>query len=380
MIIRRLILSDFRNLHACDLLPGPGINILCGENGQGKTNFLESIYLLSNLSPIRTVPLKDLLLFGADHSRISGEILSRGIVKELSLFLRKGGKVVKVNGKSVSRGVDYFGELAVVLFSPDTLRLVWGGPDHRRRFLDRAISRLDRRYLLDLKEYNRILEQRNRLLRLVRQGRAANKVLTVWNEQFASTASRILHRRFSFLSDLAPICSDVFRDLFRKRAPLRIFYCSSLFRRSRMEGAAMDAPHLRRSLVEGMARLEGREIGRGATQLGPHLDDVNFLIGDHSVKSFASQGEKRLLALSLILSEAMLYRRNRDLSPVLLLDDMNSELDPGHRQILIDALRGVGQVFLTTTEDGPYEKTDPLLRCFRVSGGEIVLEKSRGKM
>ncbi len=240
MNIQRLILQDFRNLHACDLeLPG-GVNILCGENGQGKTNLLESIYILSNLSSFRSTHLKNLILYGSAHGRILGRVRSFGVQKELMVFIREGGKIVKLNGHAVGRGVDYFGEFAVVLFSPDSLKLIQGGPEFRRRFMDTAISRIDRKYLLHLKEYKRVLYQRNRLLRLIHEHKAPRETLKAWNEQLVQTGSRILEKRLYYLRDLAPICRDVFKEFFQKRAEIRILYHSSLFRRPQLDGPTMD--------------------------------------------------------------------------------------------------------------------------------------------
>jgi DNA replication and repair protein RecF len=380
MKIERLVLQDFRNLRACDLSPGEGVNILCGENGQGKTNLLESLYFLSNLSPIRSTPLKNLIHFGSDQSRIFGQIHSRGLQKDLSVFLRKGSKAVKVNGKGVSRGVDYFGEFAVLLFSPESLKLVQGGPENRRRFMDTAISRVDRRYLFDLKEYKKILEQRNRLLRLTREGNVSKQTLQVWNEQLVSAGCRILQRRYRYLEDLTPACGEIFKNLFQKKEELRLCYRSSLFRRTVHEEPARGGPSLRERFFQGIDLMEKKEIHLGMTQLGPHLDDVLFILADRPVKPFVSQGEARILALSLILSEAHLYRKMTGAFPVLLLDDVNSELDPRHQEGLSRSLKQLGQVFLTTTGHEKVEKTATDPRIFRVQKGEIFLVNNGQRM
>lgn len=380
MNIQRLVLQDFRNVHACDLSPGKGINIFCGENGQGKTNLLEAIYLLSNLSPIRPAPLKNLILFGSDYGRIFGRVWAGGTQKDLSVFLRNRSKVVKVNGKSISRGVDYFGELAVILFSPETLKLVQAGPEARRRFMDTAISRLDRRYLLDLKEYKQILEQRNRLLRLAQGGRMGKKALSAWNEQLASTGSRILQKRTQYLTDFAPTSAGVFENLFRKKQALRIVYRSSLYRRFRQEVQIEPLPLLRERFLEGIALSEKEEARLGVTQLGPHLDDLVFEVAGRPAKPFVSQGEGRILALSLSIGEAILYRKKKGVFPVLLLDDITSELDRRHQEVLGEHLLRLGQVFLTTSHDGITLKTLQCPSVFRVQKGEIVLEKKGGKM
>ncbi len=383
MKIQRLTLQDFRNLHATDLFPEEKINILCGENGHGKTNLLESIYVLSNLSSFRPAPLRDMIFYGAEYSRIEGHILCREVQKELSVFFTAREKSVKVNGKGVFRAVDYFGELAVILFSPETLKLIQGGPEFRRRFMDGAISRIDRNYLLDLKEYKKILEQRNRLLRLIQEGRVQRGDLRVWSEQLARTGSRIWRRRFLYLADLAPTCAEIFGDLLHKKdkkGDLRILYRTTLFRRSPTESPAAELSELDERYREGIEKLETKEIRNGATMIGPHLDDLTFLVADHPVKTIASQGEMRVLALSLVLGEVLLYHKKRGVFPVLILDDVNSELDRRRQEILSEYLLRLGQIFLTTTDDRIYTREASSARVFQVRQGEIFLVKNAKKM
>ena len=379
MKIQRLTLKDFRNLQSCELNPGEEINILYGDNGQGKTNLLESIYFLSHLSPLSPTPQKNMIRFGTEYSRVFGQIRCGELSRELSVHLCRKNKTVQINGKRVSRSVDYFGELAVILFSPESMKVVHGAPEQRRRFLDTAISRWDRRYLYDLKEYKKVLEQRNRLLRLLREGRFHKETLQAWNEQLVSTGSRILQTRFRYLREASPICAEVFRTLYHKEGTLRIFYQSTLFRRSGIEDTVLEGSEIETCFRKGIERVEKREIETGASKVGPHLDDLFFQLEGHSAKSFASQGEKRVLALSLTLGEALFYRQKTGLFPILLLDDVNSELDHRHQAILGEHLMRLGQVFLTTTDDEIYRNMVSNPRKFRVQKGEIFLVNDEGK-
>lgn len=373
MNIQRLTLHDFRNLHNCDLEPSEGVNILYGENGQGKTNLLESIYMLSNLSSFRSTHIRDLVLHGSEHGRIMGRIRSLGVQKELSVFIREGGKIVKVNGNAVGRGVDYFGELAVVLFFPDSLKLVHGAPEFRRRFMDTAISRIDRKYLLFLKEYKRILHQRNRLLRLVHDHMAPRETLKAWNEQLVQAGSRILEKRFYYLCDLVPICREVFKEFFQKKAEIQILYHSSLFRKPRPDGPAMDLSAWIELFRQVMDQKENEEIRQRAGLIGPHLDDLDFFVDGRPLKPASSRGEMRMFALSLTFAEARLYRKKKGLFPVVLLDDVTSELDRNRQEVLCRQIGGLGQVFLTTTDDGFVGKMRSCTRVFQVQKGEITL-------
>ena len=373
MNIQRLILRDFRNLHACDLELTEGVHILCGENGQGKTNLLESIYILSNLSSFRSAHLKDLILYGATYGRILGRIRSGGVQKELMVFIREGGKIVKVNGHAVGRGVDYFGEFAALLFSPDSLKWVQGGPEFRRRFMDTAISRIDRNYLLQLKEYKRVLYQRNRLLRLIHESKAPRETLKAWNEQLVQTGSRILEKRLDYLRDLAPVLREVFKAFFQKAAEIRIQYHSSWFRIPKLNGAMADLSVWTGRFRQGIEQKEDEEVRQRTGLIGPHLDDLDFLVDGRPLKPGSSRGEMRMFAISLTLSEAKLYRNKKRRFPVLLLDDVTSELDRKRQEILCKQIESLGQVFLTTTDDSFVGKMKSCARIFQVQKGEIIL-------
>jgi DNA replication and repair protein RecF len=382
MILRRLTLKNFRNLRSCELFPDQRINILCGDNGQGKTNLLEAIYLLSHLGTFRPTPQKNLIHSEMTWGRVQGVVEDGGMNKEIALTLQPRNKEVRIDGKTVSRGIDFFGTLNVTLFSPESLGVVKGAPELRRRFLDRAISRLDRRYLYDLKEYRRILDQRNRLLRMIRDGRVSRGEVGVWSDQLAQTGSRILQARYRFLKDYAPLSATTFGALAHKGMDLRILYSSTLIRcaGASTSGALDDPARLRRNFLAAFEQKEEEEIISGTTKIGPHLDDLLFEVGGRPAKTFASQGECRMLALALTLSEAELYRVRKGTPPVLLLDDVTSELDPRHRRLLSRFLRSAGQVFLTTTEENLDEKLDVFSTRFHIKKGEIALVKKGEKL
>jgi len=378
MEIRRLSLQHFRNIRSCIVVPGRGINILFGDNGQGKTNLLEAIYFLSHLGTFRPTAQKDLVRQGMQWGRVEGTIEDQGVSKDILLTIGEKEKGVRVNGKPVSRGVDYYGTFDVTLFSPETLNLVRGAPEGRRRFLDRAISRLDRRYLYDLKEYRKILQQRNVLLRLIREGRVPRRELTVWNEQLVRTGSRILQRRYRFLKEYVEYCTGIFRQLVHKEGELRILYHATLVRKG--EAMTGGLSEIQEKFMAGITAVVDREIQGGTTRIGPHLDDLSFEVAHGPAKSFASQGESRMLALALTLSEARFHSEKKGAPPVLLLDDVASELDPVHRQRLSRFLCRMGQVFLTTTDKDLDEKMEVSSTRFLVERGEITLVKNGEKL
>ncbi|NOY52073.1 MAG: DNA replication/repair protein RecF [Deltaproteobacteria bacterium] len=378
MKIRQLSLKHFRNVNSCLLLPDGGVNILFGENGQGKTNLLEAIYFLSHLGSFRPGSQKDLVLQGRLWGQVQGAVEDRGVFKEILLTIGEKEKGIRVNGKPVSRGVDYYGTLDVILFSPETLTLVKGGPEGRRRFLDRAISRLDRRYLYDLKKYRKILHQRNGLLRLIRDGRVSRVELPAWNEQLARTGSSILLGRYRFLREYEICATGIFQQLVHKGSKLRILYHSTLMQKGKAinDGQA----ELQEKFMAGMDIVADREVRCGSTRIGPHLDDLILEVDGRPAKTFASQGESRMLTLALTLSEALFHSEKKGTAPVLLLDDVTSELDRVHRRRLSGFLRQMGQVFLTTTDRDLHRKIEVSSTGFLVEKGEIALVKKGRKL
>ncbi|MDX1764981.1 MAG: DNA replication/repair protein RecF [bacterium] len=382
MKIQRLLLRNFRNIRRCDLVPGDSLNILAGDNGQGKTNLLEAIYFLAHLSTFRATPQKGIMLEGETAARMEASIVTEGGSKEIAVYLDHKTKQAKVNGKAIQRGVDFYGEMAVILFAPESLKLVKEGPEFRRRFIDRAISRTDRKYLMELKEYGKILKQRNRMLQMIRSGRVPRNALNVWSEQQARTGSRILLARYRYLEALVPVCRDIFQSLAHKTWNLGVQYRSSLARPPALgrgnETPSLDA--LTGRFRDSLARVEKQEIEGGASGIGPHRDDITFLVDGRPFKGFSSQGESRMLALTLILSEARLYQSSSAMTPILLLDDVGSELDHRHRAFLQTYLKTQGQVFLTTTDGRRSLAIGGEAVLFHVKKGEITVEKKGEKM
>lgn len=382
MKIQDLILRNFRNIPSCTLNPGRGINVLVGENGQGKTNLLESIYFLSNLSTFRSSSYRNMIRHGEPSGTIHARILSSGIRKNLAVHLGTREKIVRINGKGVSRGVDFFGIFVVLLFSPESLKITQAGPEFRRRFLDSAISRIDRGYLLELKRYRKILEQRNRLLRMIQKGRVARTALAVWDEQLSQSGSRIIWVRYRYLAEFLPVCSAILKEVAHKQESFRILYRSTLYRKpGDLSGVEeLTLSKLRQRFSEGIHHVHETEVRNGTTRIGPHLDDLIFEVRGRTSRGFASQGESRLLALTLTLSEAEIFREKQKNCPVLLLDDVYSELDRRHQGFLNEKLRELGQVFLTTTDEGIVGKMIPVPSLYRVESGKISLVKKGDKM
>ena len=362
MKLRKLYLSEFRNLEDMELLPGPRFNIIYGRNAQGKTNLLESIYLLGTMKSFRMAKNVEMLKWGSSCGSVKGVIERDGITRDISLLVEKTGKKVRLDNKHVAKLTDFFGSLNVVVFSPEDIAMVKGMPDVRRKYLDRAIFSGDPSYLHYHHEYFKTLKNRNILLR---NGELDG--LDIWSDKLAETGARLIARRLSYLS--------IIQNL------LRVFYAA--IAGNGAEAGISYRPHLlderslsqdgRGALLTALQRSSKEEMRTGVTVVGPHRDDVDFLLGGKVLKHHASQGEQRTFVLALKMAEIEYIQRMHGDPPVLLLDDMTSELDRDRNRNLMDFLvKKEMQVFITTTSiDSILLNEGDNQRSFLVEAGKV---------
>lgn len=365
MRLRSLSVESFRNLEQVSFEPSEGATVVVGENGQGKTNLLESLYLLATLKPLRASKLSELVRFGHARARVSGRFELGGVERTVSVEIAPPTRRALVDGKKAARLEDYFGGLSVVAFTPDDLAVVKGGPDRRRTFLDRAVFNRFPAFLSETRAYKRALDSRNRLLK----ERAPDDLLEVYEEQLARFGGRIWNRRRAVVDELKPLAQTAFGRIGRCEAPAD-FDCAP----TEVEGFAQrDELGL---VVELKARLERKRAAdreRGFTSVGPHADDLRVRLGERLAKHFASQGQIRALVLSWKIAEIENLRAQLGYMPLLLLDDVSSELDPERNRHLMRYLSESGaQVFLTTTDGALVEgATGEATRWFRVRAGTV---------
>ncbi|WP_305041450.1 DNA replication/repair protein RecF [Geoalkalibacter sp.] len=335
MLISALQLATFRNLATAALEPARDFNVFWGENAQGKTNLLEAIYLLGTLKSFRTQRNEELIRAGALQSRLEARVETAGVGHCLELLLDGPHKRVRIDGKQVRRAGEVLGILRPVLFSPEEVNLVKGAPAGRRDLLDRALLHMDAGYLDLFQDFLRILRQRNGLLR---QG-AASAELTPWTEGLIRAGAAIRAERHTFATRLAPHLARVYARITEAGEQASL-----------MCPGAPDsdfAEDLRREL----SRLHTEERRLGQTLAGPHRDDPRFLVNGRSLRSFGSQGQQRCFILAFKAAQIELLEELTGDSPVLLLDDITSELDSRRKSYLFEFLRERrGQVFLTTTD------------------------------
>ncbi len=338
-----LEIRDFRNLAQVALTPSPRATVLVGENGQGKTNLLEAITFLTTLKALRATRLQELIRFGSERAEVAGAFEGPGGRRTLAVRIADGARTALLDGKAQDRFDDYFEGLAAVSFTPDDLLLVKGGPDGRRRFLDRAAFNRWPAVLGEARDYVRALRARNAALR-----RGAPEVEQSFREPLARAGARLLVRRRALIEELADRLTAAFREISGPLAPAaRLEYRAAAG--MRIEG---DEPELAARLAAILEVRLPRDQERGYTSAGPHADDALLLLDGKGARLYASQGQQRALVLALKIGEIENLRAALHRPPLLLLDDVSSELDPAKNGFLLEYLRSLpGQSFLTTTDE-----------------------------
>lgn len=344
MWLESIQLQHYRNYDALDLNFSNSINVFLGENAQGKTNLIESIYCLGLARSHRTNKDRELIQWQQDFARISGKVSRRGQSLPLQLSLSKNGKMAKINHLEQKKLSNYIGQLNVILFAPEDLSLVKGSPAIRRQFIDRELGQLDRVYLYHLAQYQKILKQRNEYLKMIQHKTPDFVFLDILNEQLATEGAEVLMRRQSFVVQLREWASPIQSEISKGREDLSIIYESKvdIEEHKNVEAVYQELLGLYRSEQE-------HDLRQKTTTIGPHRDDLRFQINGRSVKQFGSQGQQRTVALSLKLAEIDLMKKITGEYPILLLDDVLSELDDERQTHLLTTIQNKVQTFLTTT-------------------------------
>ena len=334
MQIQHIELSDFRNYDSLVLDFTSGVNLFYGDNAQGKTNLLEAVYVSATTRSLRGSKDRELIRLGSGESHISTRVVNRDCPHRVDMHLRKNKpKGVAVDGIPIKRSAELLGLLHVVSFCPDVLSLVKAGPSERRRFLDMELSQMDGAYCSYLARYNRVLMQRNNLLKQIGGNLSLKDTVSVWDDQLAACGAEIIKRRRAFVEELLPIVAEKHWLLSGGSEELKITYLPNVTEDSYLNKLS--------------SSLE-RDIILRATESGPHRDDLDFTVNGQSVRLFGSQGQQRTTALSLKLAEISLVRKNRGEAPILLLDDVLSELDRNRQQQLLSEIRDL-QTIVTCT-------------------------------
>lgn len=360
MFIKSLKLKDYRNYDLLNLEFDKATNIFYGDNAQGKTNILEAVYLSGTTKSHRSSKDRDLIRFQCEESHIETVVVKNGVPYQIDMHLKKNSpKGIAINRIPIKKATELFGLMHFVFFSPEDLNIIKNGPSERRRFMDLELSQLDKLYLKDLTSYNRIVNQRNKLLKDASFQTSLLDTLDIWDMQLISYGKKIISRRKQFIQEVNEIIEEIHSKLTGGKEKIILSYesgCGTL------------------SLEEAVLRNRERDIKMKSTSAGPHRDDICFRIGDIDIRRFGSQGQQRTAALSLKLSEIELVKKIIKDTPVLLLDDVLSELDKNRQNYLLDSIHDIQTLITCTGVDEFVNHRFAINKIFHVQSGHVINE------
>lgn len=354
-------MTNYRNYEALAVDFGPGTNLLFGDNGQGKTNLLEAVYVCATTASHRGRKEKEMIAFDKEEAHIRLWVEKRGVDTRLDFHIsRDKGKSAAVDGVPLGRVADILGHLHVVFFSPEDLQIIKRDPEERRRFLNLEMCQLSPAYTADLMEYKKLLHNRNIILKDIREKEAERSLLNIYDEKLAEAGERIMAARGEFLAELEEIIHLVHYALTGGKEELSLQYQSG-------------APT--QQMAEKLFMCRDRDLALGSTSVGPHRDEIVFYINGRGLKQFGSQGQQRTAALALKLGEIEMVRRKTGESPVLLLDDVLSELDSGRQEKLLGSLEDMQTILTCTGLEDWVKGSLSVGKKWRVKQGTLTEEK-----
>lgn len=370
MYVESIKLINFRNYKNLDIKLNKNLNIFLGPNAQGKTNLLEAIYISSNGKSYRTSRDRELINMHRDASYIGLKVIKNGFVKYIEIkFEKDKNKRVRINKVETDKLSELIGQVNVVMFSPEDLNLVKGGPSERRNFLDDEISQIKPRYRHSLNKYNKILFQRNNLLKSIKYNNKDLNMIDVWDCQLVEVGAEIILSRIKFVKKLSEISKHIHTSLTTSSEVLKVKYLSSF------EVNTHDNNKIKEQFKNILKENLNKDIEKGNTSFGPHKDDIDILINDMSCRIYGSQGQQRTAALSLKLAEVDLIKEEVGEYPILLLDDVLSELDVNRRKSLVRTFKDV-QTIITSTDDVEVDEIEEKYKSvFLINKGRIMYKR-----
>lgn len=358
MIVKSLELKNFRNYERLSIDFDPSTNIIYGDNAQGKTNILEAICVSGTSRSHRGSRDKDMIRFGEQEAHIRTIVEKNSSEYRIDIHLKNNhSKGIAINKVPIKKSSDLFGILNIIFFSPEDLAIIKNGPDKRRRFIDMELCQIDRVYLYNLTEYSKTLNQRNKLLKDIVFNKKLLDTLPVWDDKLAEYGSKIIKRREEFVETIAPLVSELHRQISNDREEIELFYEKNVSAEGMRE--ALDFSY-------------DNDIRLGSTTKGPHRDDLRFDLGGVDLRKFGSQGQQRTAALSLKLSEVTMMEKETGEKPVLLLDDVLSELDSNRQKDLLKSLSDTQTLITCTGLDDFVKNQYQVNKVFEVKNGVII--------
>ncbi len=359
MIIKSIELADFRNYESLNLDLSSGTNILYGDNAQGKTNILEAIYICATTKSHKGSKDKEIINFEKEEAHIRTYIEKEDVETRIDMHLRKEkSKGIAIDGQKIKKAADLLGICNVVFFSPEDLSIIKNGPAERRRFVDMELCQLDNFYLYNLNNYNKIVNQRNKLLKEMYLNESLRDTLNIWDMQLVSYGSKIIERRNIFIEQLNEIIHDIHMKLSGGKEEIKIFY----------------EPDVSiNNFEKEISNARERDIRAKITTVGPHRDDFIFTINGLDVRKYGSQGQQRTAALSLKLAEIELVKKTIKDNPVLLLDDVLSELDENRQNYLLDSIGDIQTIITCTGLEEFVNERFKINKVYKIEDGKATL-------
>lgn len=356
MFLTRIKLKHFRNYNQLDLPLTKQMTLIHGQNAQGKTNILESVLVAATSKSHRTNYYKEMIQFGQKTAHITLYLKKEVTEHRIDVHLEANRKVVLLDRRPLRKMKELLGVLHVIMFSPEDLDLVKRGPAERRRFIDSELSQLDPLYYHYLYQYHLVLRQRNRLLKNISKRQADKKELIVWDEQLIHYGRKVMALRETFINQLIPIFKERHNNIAQSNDNLTIVY-----------------QHINdKDYIKKMEQVQERDIYQGTTTYGPHRDDLTILLNDMDIRTYGSQGQQRTVALALKLSEIEIIEKIKKEKPILLLDDVLSELDGYRRQALISHFQKVQTLISCTETEDIIDDIKQSVDQFKVVAGQII--------
>ena len=357
MIIKSLELADFRNYETLEINFDKGTNILYGDNAQGKTNILEAIYVSATTKSHKGSKDREIINFDKEEAHIRTYLEKEDVEYKVDMHLRKNkSKGIAIDGKKIKKAAELLGLLNIVFFSPEDLAIIKNGPSERRRFADMELCQLDSFYLYNLNHYNKIINQRNKLLKDMYFNPGLKETLNIWDSQLVSFGSKIIERRSIFAGQLCEIINEIHSKLSGGKEKLTVKY----------------EPDVSiENFEEKMKENQEKDIRSKMTSTGPHRDDFSFIVNGIDIRRYGSQGQQRTAALSLKLSEIELVKKVTKDTPVLLLDDVLSELDSNRQNYLLNSIGDIQTIITCTGLDEFVNNRFEINRIFEVVNGVV---------
>lgn len=361
MFIESIELLNYRNYSQLHMEFHEGTNVLYGDNAQGKTNILEAVYVCCTTKSHKSSKDKEIIQFGEDESHIKLQVRRDGVPYRIDMHLKKNkAKGVAVNGVPIRKASELFGIVNVIFFSPEDLNIIKNGPAERRRFVDLELCQLNKLYVYNLVQYNKVVIQRNKLLKEIEYQPSLKETLDVWDIQLARYGKELIRFRRQFIDELNQIIHDIHFHLSGEREDLVIQYEPNV---------AAD------QFEESLIKNRFSEIRQKLTLTGPHRDDLNFIVNGTDIRRYGSQGQQRTAALALKLAEIELVKKTVKDYPVLLLDDVLSELDSKRQEHLLSEINHIQTVITCTGLDDFVNSRFRMDKIFKIVEGTVESEE-----